>query len=88
MHKSKFVLPLGLLLSVAACSPGPSNKDIEQAFQNSVDQATNMASAFIGSSASELGGSMDISVKNTACKKEDAGRYEVVLLFRTGLRLS
>ncbi len=75
MHKSKFFLPLGLLLSVAACSPAPSNKDIEQAFQDSVDQASNMASNIIGNSASAPDYSTDISIKNSACKKEDAGRY-------------
>jgi hypothetical protein len=76
MSFNKIVLPLGLLLSVAACSPGPSNANIEQAFQDNIDKTTNMLSGLIGDAANELGDAVDISVDNTSCDKLDDDRFQ------------
>lgn len=69
-------IPLIIIFAagLTACSSGPSNKDIEQAFQDQMNQGLDMAESFLGETAMNAA-KTDVTVKNTSCKKTDKDRY-------------
>lgn len=69
-----FVIGSLSTLFLAACSAAPSNKDIETAFQQQMDQASSMANSFLGEDATNAA-KTDITIKNSSCKKADGDRY-------------
>ncbi len=69
MNSKLLILPLGASVFLASCSGGaPSNKDIERAFKNNMDQVTSLF-------GSDFGKDAPFSIENTNCKKQDAERY-------------
>ena len=69
-------IPLIIIFAagLTACSSGPSNKDIEQAFQDQMDQGFNMAGSLLGEAAMNAA-KTNVTVNNTSCKKADKNRY-------------